>query len=95
VARTGILAQEQVQVGEGAQLVHAALQARLSQFGRPGRDPLVRGQHLVRRKFAAHQGGIARVLGPPLHPGLLGGRLPALLRLLGSDFHDGAGDGGA
>ena len=66
-----------------------------TQFGRPGRDPLVRGQHLVRRELAAHQGGVAGVLGPPLDPGLPGGRLPALPRLLGGDFHDGAGDGGA
>src|SRR5262249_8918176 len=66
VAGARILAQEQVQVGASTQLVHATLQACLSQFGRPGRDALVRGQHLVRRELTAHQGGVARVLGPPL-----------------------------
>ena len=41
----------------------------LLQLTRPRADPLIRGQHLIRRQFPAHQRGVAGVLRPPLHPG--------------------------
>ena len=47
-AGAGVLAEEQVEVGAGAQLVHAALQPGLLQLLRPGGDLLIGGQHLVR-----------------------------------------------
>ena len=94
-AGAGVLAQQQVQVGAGAELVHAALQPGLLQFVRPGGDLLVRGQHLVRGELAAHQRGVAGVLGPPLHPGEPRRGLPALPRLVRGDFDHRAGDRGA
>ena len=56
-AGPGVLAEEQVEVGAGAQLVHPAVQPGPLQLVRPGGDPLVRGQHLVR---AAARGPSAR-----------------------------------
>ena len=94
-AGTGVLAQQQVEEGAGAEHVHVALQPGLLQLLRPGGDPLVGGQDLIRGQLAAHQGGVAGVLGPPFHPGVLGRGLPPFLRLLGGDFHHGCGDGGA
>gem|GEM_PF-152444 len=91
----GVLAQDQVQERAGAQLIHAALQPGPLQLTRPAGDPLIRGQHLVGRQLAAHQGGVAGVLGPPLHPRELRRGLPPLLRLLRRDFHHGAGGRGA
>ena len=59
---------------------------------RPRGDPLIRRQHLVGRQLPAHQRGVAAVLGPPLHPGVLRRVLPPLLRLLRRDVHDRLGD---
>ena len=59
----------------------------LLQLPGPGGDPLVRGQHLIRGQLAAHQRGVTRILGPPLHPRVLRRGLPALLRRLGGDLH--------
>ena len=83
-AGPGVLAEQQVQVGAGAQLVHAAVQPGLLQLPGPGGDPLVRRQHLIRGQLPAHQRGVAGVLGPPLHPGELRRRLPPLPRLPGA-----------
>ena len=57
-------------------------------------DPLIRGQHLGGGQLPAHQGGVAGVLGPPLHPGVPGRRLPPLPRLVRGDLHHRAGDRG-
>ena len=77
----GVLAQQQVQVGPGAELVHRALQPGLAQLMRPRGDPLIRGQHLGRRQFPPHQGRVPGILGPPLHPRVPGRRLPPLAGL--------------
>src|SRR5215469_14235557 len=63
-AGAGGLAEQEVQEGPGAQLVHAALQPGPLQLPGPPADPLVRGQHLIRRQLPAHQRGVAGVLGP-------------------------------
>src|SRR5690348_1556444 len=94
-AGAGILAQQQVQVGAGADLVRTAVQPGGLQFPGPGGDPVVDRQDLVRGQLAARQRGVTGVLGPPLHPGELRRGLAPLPRLVRSNFHDGAGDGGA
>ena len=95
VAGAGVLAEDQVQERAGAQLVHPAVQPRLLQLARPPADPLVRGQHLIRRQLPAHQRGVAGVLGPPLHPGELRRGLPPLPRRLRGDLDHRPGERGA
>jgi len=46
----------------------------------PGGDLLVGGQDLARGQLATHQRGVAGVLDPPLHPGILRRLLAAFLR---------------
>src|SRR6185437_3810639 len=94
-AGAGVFAQEQVEVGAGAELVHVALEPGLAQFPGPAGDPLAGGQDLVRGQLAAHQGSVAGVLDPPFHPGVLGCLFPAFLRFLGGDFHHRCSDRGA
>ena len=89
----GVVAEEQVQERAGAELVHVTLQPG-GHSSRPPSDPLVRGQHLGRRQLAAHQGAVAGILAPPLHPGVLRRGLSALPGLLRGDVHHGALDRG-
>ena len=86
-AGTGVLTEHQVQEGAGAQLIHAALQPGRAQLTRPPADPLIRGQHPVRRQLPAHQRGVAGILGPPLHPREPRRGLPPLPRLARRDLH--------
>ena len=78
----GVGVQEQIQVGAGAQLVHAALQPGLLQLPGPPGNPLVRGQHPVGRELTAGQRGVAGVLGPAFHPGVAGRVLTPLAGLV-------------
>ena len=94
-AGAGVFAEDQVQEGAGAQLIHAALQPGFAQLAGPPADLLVGGQYLIGRQFAAHQGGVAGVLGPPFYPGRLGRGLPPLPGLARRDFHHRAGQRGA
>jgi hypothetical protein len=89
-----VLAQDQVQERAGAQLVHPALQPGLLQLPGPPADPLITRQHLIRGEFAAHQRGVAGVLGPPLHPREPRRRPPPFFCFLGCGFQDGAGQRG-
>ena len=91
----GVLAQEQVQVGAGADLVRPAVQPGLAQLARPPGDPVTDRQHLVRRQLPARQRGVPGVLGPPLHPREPRRGLPPLPRLVRGGLHHRAGDRGA
>ena len=86
-AGPGVRAEDQVEEGAGAQLVHAAVQPGLLQLAGPPADPLIGGQHLIRGEFAAHQRGVAGVLGPPLHPREPGRRLTPLPGLAWRGLH--------
>ena len=94
-AGPGVLAEDQVEEGAGAQLVHPAVQPGLLELARPPADPLVRGQHLIGRQLPPHQRRVARVLGPPLHPREPRRGLPPLPRLLRGDLDHRPGDGRA
>ena len=94
-AGAGVLAQDQVQEGAGAQLVHPAVQPGRLELAGPPADPLIRGQHLIGRQLPPHQRRVARVLGPPLHPGEPRRGLPPLPRRARGDLDHRPGDGRA
>ena len=60
----------------------------------PPADPLITREHLIGRQLAAHQGGVAGVLGPPLHPREPRRRPPPLPRGLRRDLQHRAGQRG-
>ena len=91
----GVGAQEQVQVGPGADLVRPAVQPGRAQLARPPGDPVTDRQHLVRRQLPARQRGVPGILGPPLHPREPRRGLPPLPRLVRGGLHHRAGDRGA
>ena len=74
---SGVLAEKDVQVGAGAQLVHGAGDPGGLQVPGAGLHNLVGGQRLIGRQAVAAQGGGAGVFAPQQHPGLLLGLLAA------------------
>jgi hypothetical protein len=95
VAGPGIYIEEQVEEGAGAQLVQAAVQARVLELPGPPGDPLVGGQHPGRGQFPAGQRGVAGILRQALHPGVAGRVVAALAGLARGDLERRAGDRGA
>ena len=76
-AGEGVGALEEIEVDQGPQVLEGARDAGRAERAGGGVDVLGSGQDLVRRQFAAGDGGVAGVLLEPGDPGLLRGRLPA------------------
>jgi hypothetical protein len=89
-----VTAEEDVEVGTGAQLVHGAVQpGGLQSFGLAG-DHLVGSQSPIRGQVKPAQRGSSGVFTPQLYPGVFLGLLPPLPRCVRVDFQHGPPDDG-
>ena len=89
--RRAVAAEQEVEVGAGAQLIQGAGDAGGSQLACSCGDPLVGGEHVRRGQITAAQRGGAGVFAPAQHPRVALRLFPAGSRGIGVGGKDGAG----